>query len=277
METGAITSHIDVAQVVLYAFWVFFALLLVYLQRESRREGYPLVSEVDGQPMDHGSIWVPEPKTFLLANGTTVTVPRPEKDAQPPKLVPLPGATGSPHMPSADPMTSGVGAGAWTPRSNLPDVTYEGHARIVPLRSAAGYSLDDRDADPRGMIVYGADFQEAGEVVDVWVDRSDMLARYFEVELPAVRSPIPLRPVDGEEDTQPSPSSPLRVLLPVNFTTINPIGRRITVRAILASQFAGVPGLNHADVVTMNEEERICAYYGGGYLYATPQRQESWL
>ena len=38
METGAITSHIDVAQVVLYAFWAFFAGLVYYLQRESRRE-----------------------------------------------------------------------------------------------------------------------------------------------------------------------------------------------------------------------------------------------
>jgi photosynthetic reaction center H subunit len=64
METGAITSHIDVAQVVLYAFWVFFALLLIYLQRESRREGYPLVSEVDGKPENHGVIWVPSPKSF---------------------------------------------------------------------------------------------------------------------------------------------------------------------------------------------------------------------
>lgn len=276
METGAITSHIDVAQVVLYAFWVFFALLLVYLQRESRREGYPLVSEFDGKPLDHGAIWIPEPKTFLLASGQTVTVPRPEKDAQPPKLVSLPGSAGTPHMPSGDPMTSGVGSGAWTPRAGLPDVTYEGHARIVPLRSAPAFSVDDRDPDPRGMIVYGADFEPAGEVIDIWVDRSDMLARYFEVELPVVAAPVPLRPVAGE-DERPAAPTPLRVLLPVNFTTINPIGRRIRVRAILASQFAGVPTTAYADLVTMNEEERICAYFGAGYLYATPQRQESWL
>ena len=29
METGAITSYIDVAQVVLYAFWIFFAGLIL--------------------------------------------------------------------------------------------------------------------------------------------------------------------------------------------------------------------------------------------------------
>jgi photosynthetic reaction center H subunit len=38
-----------------------------------------------------------------------------------------------------------------------------------------------------------------------------------------------------------------------------------------------VPRTQIADLITMNEEERICAYYGGGYLYATPQRQESWF
>ena len=44
METGAITSYIDVAQVALYAFWAFFALLILYLRREDKREGYPLES-----------------------------------------------------------------------------------------------------------------------------------------------------------------------------------------------------------------------------------------
>lgn len=264
METGAITGHIDVAQAVLYAFWVFFVLLLIYLQRETRREGYPLISEFDGEPMDHGTIWVPAPKTFLLADGTTVTVPRPEKDAQPPRLVSPPGSTGAASRPAGDPMTAGVGPGAWTPRAGVPDVTYEGHPRIVPLRAAPGFFVEERDPDPRGMTVYGADFQAAGVVIDIWVDRSDMLARYFEIELsvPASGAGLP---------------AGARVLLPVNFTTINPIGQRITVRAILAGQFSGVPATANADVVTLNEEERICAYYGGGYLYATPQRQETLL
>lgn len=38
---GAITSYIDVAQVTLYVFWIFFAGLLFYLLRENKREGYP--------------------------------------------------------------------------------------------------------------------------------------------------------------------------------------------------------------------------------------------
>ena len=41
---GAI-GNLDVAQIVLYAFWLFFFGLLFYLRREDRREGYPLESE----------------------------------------------------------------------------------------------------------------------------------------------------------------------------------------------------------------------------------------
>ena len=51
MPTGAITQYIDVAQVTLYAFWIFFALLIFYLRREDKREGYPLESDRSG--LDH--------------------------------------------------------------------------------------------------------------------------------------------------------------------------------------------------------------------------------
>ena len=37
MGTGAITGYIDVAQVALYAFFTFFAILIFYLRREDRR------------------------------------------------------------------------------------------------------------------------------------------------------------------------------------------------------------------------------------------------
>ena len=50
METGAITGYIDVAQLVLYAFWIFFVGLIFYLRREDKREGYPLVSDRTVRP-----------------------------------------------------------------------------------------------------------------------------------------------------------------------------------------------------------------------------------
>lgn len=257
METGAVTQYIDVAQLVLYAFWVFFAGLLIYLQRESRREGYPLVSELDGTPMDHG-VWMPGPKTFLLADGSTVTVPMPEKDKQVYAMEPSMPGLGSGYVPTGDPMLAGVGPGAYTPRFQRPDLNYDGHVRIAPLRVATEFHLDEEDPEPRGMTVVGADGEVAGQVVDVWADRSDMLLRYFEVELSGV-------------------AAPGNVLLPVNFTLIDRSNNAIFVNAILGSQFAGAPRLADADVVTADEEDRICAYYGGGYLYATPMRQESLL
>ena len=183
----------------------------------------------------------------------------------------MPG-TGNAFVPVGDPMLAGVGPGAYTPRANRPDVNYEGHARIVPLRVATTYVLDEEDADPRGMTVYGADGEAAGEIVDVWTDTADCLLRYFEVELaggPRRRA--------GDDDNGASMLGD-RVLLPVNFASqISRMNNAVTVTAVLGSQFAQAPRLVNADRVTLDEEERICAYFGGGYLYATPNRQESLL
>jgi photosynthetic reaction center H subunit len=38
-----------------------------------------------------------------------------------------------------------------------------------------------------------------------------------------------------------------------------------------------VPGLANPDQVTLQEEDKIVAFYGGGTLYATPDRSEPWL
>ena len=56
MHSG-ITGYIDVAQIALYAFWVFFACLIYYLRREDKREGYPLESDRSGQVRVQG--WPP--------------------------------------------------------------------------------------------------------------------------------------------------------------------------------------------------------------------------
>ena len=49
------------------------------------------------------------------------------------------------------------------------------------------------------------------------------------------------------------------------------------VKAALASQFAAAPALRKPDVVTLLEEDKICGYFGGGYLYAEPSRLEPLL
>ena len=51
----------------------------------------------------------------------------------------------------------------------------------------------------------------------------------------------------------------------------------IHIDALLASQFANVPALGNPDQITLDEEERVAAYFGGGLLYATPDRTEPYL
>ncbi len=51
------SQNFDFAQLVLYAFWLFFFALVVYLRREDKREGYPLESDhgpVNGWPTAPG-------------------------------------------------------------------------------------------------------------------------------------------------------------------------------------------------------------------------------
>lgn len=56
--------RIDVAQVAIYAFWIFFAGLVYYLRREDHREGYPLTE--DGvRPSTPGFPRYPGPKRFI--------------------------------------------------------------------------------------------------------------------------------------------------------------------------------------------------------------------
>ena len=254
MQIGAITGYLDIPQIVLYAFWLFFAGIIYYLVREGHREGYPMESEerpgsapITGWP-------IPPPKTYLLANGKSVTVPelnRPE----PPQNTRCDGASfGNPYIPTGDLMSSGVGAGAYTMRADVPDMDLHGYPIIRPLRVLDGFDVSKNDTDPRGLPVLGTDNKVAGKVVDMWVDTCEMMFRFIEVELN-----------DGAR----------RILLPVPFARI----KRDSVKAhsIYAAQFAQVPGLKNADQVTLLEEEKISAYYGGGTLYADPTRAEPLL
>ena len=264
MLTGAVTSEIDVAQIVLYAFWIFFAGLILYLRREDKREGYPLAVDPSDRPRrgrPEGFPALPTPKVFKLANGETRTAPYDDKEADREiRAVPTAPWPGAPLEPTGNPMLDGVGPASYALRSETPERTHHGDAKIVPMRVASDFMVESRDPDPRGMAVIAADRQVAGTVVDIWVDRGEHLIRYLEVEL-----------AGGEGGR--------RVLLPISFAGVSSWSWRnkVTVRALMASQFADVPALQNPDEVTMREEDRICAYYASGYLYANPQRQEPLL
>jgi hypothetical protein len=101
------------------------------------------------------------------------------------------------------------------------------------------------------MKLVDANGEEVGTVRDLWLDVPEMVFRYVEVEL-----------ADGSR----------RALVPMTFCRVTKSA--VKVHALLASQYTDVPATRAADRITLLEEERICAYFGAGLLYAEPSRLE---
>jgi photosynthetic reaction center H subunit len=257
MGTGAITQYIDVAQLVLYAFWIFFFGLIYWLQRESKREGYPMHTDRPGRSTVDGLLDLPAPKSFLLPDGSTVYAPH-DRDAVPAELSAERTGTypGAPLDPVGNPMLAGVGPGSYARRLDQAERMTNGDTVLVPLRRAPELSLSLKDIDPRGLPAVGADGEVGGKVIDVWVDRAEFLVRYLEIDIP-----------NGAKGPH--------ALVPMTFAKIG--ADAVTVRSIMGRHFADVPRLKHPDQVTSLEEDKICAYYGAGTLYADPRRTEAAL
>jgi photosynthetic reaction center H subunit len=253
MATGAITEYIDVAQLVLYAFWVFFFGLVYYLTLEGKREGFPLEYDIRGETRRAiGIIGMPAPKTYHTEYWGDVTQPKNEP-LEPVAARPSSYLNGAPLVPTGNPMLEGVGPGAFANRADIPDMTSEGQKRTLPGRLLGQFSVAKQDKTPVGMQVIGDDGVVAGTVKELWIDQAEVVIRYLEIET--------LPEFGGR-----------RVLLPINFSRIGKDS--IKVESILGNQFALVPGLKSQDQITLLEEEKIMAYFGGGTLYATPERQE---
>ena len=273
MFTGAITQYIDVAQLVLYGFWAFFFVLVLYLHRESKREGYPLVSDRSDKIKHQGFPAMPSPKLYKLPYGRDISMPGDRKEGDVgTNATPLGNFLGAPLVPNGDPLVDGVGPAAWAERRDVPDIdNAEGGNRIRPLATLGDhFSIADFSTDPRGLDVRALDGVVVGQVTELWIDHMEAIARYYEVQL------------DGGKS----------VLLPMMFATYHRkktspttgsladrlVDRRekeIRVASITSAQFANVPTLADPTQVTMQEEDKVQAYYGGGHLYATPQRTES--
>ena len=153
---------------------------------------------------------------------------------------------------ASNPLLSNMGPAAYADRQDEPDLTVHGTPKIVPLRVATDFFIDPRDPDYRGIEVRGVDGARGGVVVDLWVDRAEPQLRYLEVETTGGR----------------------RVLLPATNVRVHRTGSHLGVKSITGAQFAEVPGTRHPDVVTLLEEDKIQAYYAGGYLFADPSRRE---
>ena len=252
MGTGAITQYVDVAQLVLYLFWLFFAGIVYYLVRENHREGYPM--EVEGQRGMVVTGWpVPAPKTYKRAHGPDVH--KPDFLPEPPNAhaQPAHGYIGAPIVPTGDPMKAGVGPGSFAQRADHPELGHDGKPFMQPLRLLPKHGVSHRDTDPRGLPVVGADGEVGGTVTDIWLDVGEQIFRYLEIEAGTA-------------------AAPHRVLLPIPFARI---GRhQVSVSAVKGHHFKGAPTLRNYDQVTLLEEEMSAAYFGGGTLYADPDRAE---
>ncbi|MEM6679000.1 MAG: photosynthetic reaction center subunit H [Pseudomonadota bacterium] len=246
-----IVGTIDLAQIALYAFWIFFAGLVIYLTREGMREGYPTVSERDGKPIGKAFIFPgPSPKTFTRHDGSTVTVPQPPEEYEL-KAVPSNGFTGAPLTPTGDPLVDGVGPAAYVNRPEWSDKTAHGDPRIRPMRFDDAFEVASQDADPRGFTVICCDGESPGKVVDIWVDRAEQIIRYFEVETSAGMK-----------------------LVPFNLSAVFAGRKVLQVRSVTSEQFLKAPSIAMSDEITLREEDKVMAYFTGGTLYATTARTE---
>jgi photosynthetic reaction center H subunit len=252
---NAFFGNFDLASLSIWLFWIFFALLIYYLQTENMREGYPLENEDGTIAPNQGPFPVPNPKTFKLMHGRgEVTVPSPENEAAHRRAdVALertgPG-NGFPMDPTGDPMLDGVGPGSWVPRRDVPELDGHGHPKIVPMGQTETFRVS-AGRDPRGLPVHAGDGEVVGTVSDMWVDAPEQLVRYLEIELDADHG-------GGKR------------LVPMQFCRL--WGGKVKVNSIYGKHFANVPVIKSPTQVTLLEEEKISTYYGGGILYASQDR-----
>lgn len=256
MQAGAVTGYFDVAQIALYAFWVFFAGVVFYCHRESKRDGgFPMVPDRGDRRRGRDNIQgfppIPPPLDRLITHGAPKE-PAPER---PIAALPTGNWPGAPLQPTGNPMLDGVGPASYAMRVDHPELCFDDHGpKIVPLRVATDFFLATEDPDPRGMQLVGADNRVAGRIVDVWIDRSEVIARYLEAEITV-----------GDVTR--------RALMPTALITVRTGPRpEVRVRSITAAQFADVPALRDPDNITLLEEDKIMGYFGGGKLYAKPSR-----
>ena len=262
MNATYIVGTLDVAELAFWLFFFFFIGLVFYLNRESRREGYPLEDDVTGA-VESMPLLAAEKKVFKLPHGRGTYVP----EDQPRDAVAIPAKAafaggGAPYLPTGNPMKDGLGPAAWANRQDYADLTFDGRPRIVPIGDAHEIEIAPGDPDIVGWPVYDCNVELAGKVSDVWVDQAEHIIRYLEIETNAgdkVLAPMPVAVVQTK--------GLLAGLLP-------PKPQLVQIDAITKDQFADVPRLATAGQITRLEEDKIMAYYGGGYLYATPARSE---
>ena len=255
MSNVHLVGGLDIAELTFFAFFLFFLGLVWYLRGEDRREGYPVEDDLTGAAhggVETDALFFKPAKTFKLPHGLgEVTTPTAnQRDELPTNVLPR-AWPGEPLDVTGDKLTSGVGPASIAQRADRPDLDMHGQPRIVPTRVISHpVTVHQNDVNPVGLTVYGLDGAAAGTVKDLWMDRAESCLRYLEVALSAGGT----------------------ILMPITMSRVTRAG--VMTDAITAAQIAGVPRTKSADQVTLLEEEKITAYFGAGYLWATPDRAE---
>ncbi len=245
---GQISNQLDIPTLAFWVFALFFLGLVAWLQRESKREGYPLRASPFTTELIEG--FPPQPvetRTYILNEGGTTEAPHHYEQA-PTHSRPMHQFDGTPFYPLGNPLLAGIGPGSWVMKKDVPALTERGDLLLQPLRDLHEWSIEKADADPRGMAVFDWRWNEVGVVADVWIDRGIKIIRMLEVRL--------------HDSLYVG-----RVLVPVHHTQIREKSRRVRVTSLWAHQFADVPMPARPDVITGQEEERLNAYYSAGLFY----------
>ncbi len=239
-------GNFDLALISLYMFWIFFAGLIYYIQRENMREGYPLENE-DGSHAN-SLLPVPDPKTFVLPHGRgEFKAPNDERESRDLALARTSEGGGFPFAPTGDALADGVGPASWAARRDEPELDGHGHAKIQPMAKVGDFAVS-AGRDPRGLQVMCHDRKSPGKISDMWVDVPEQLVRYLEVTLD-----------DGTKRLVPMPMVRIKA-------------DRVVVNALDSASFAGIPTTASPEVVTKLEEDKISGYVAGGYLYTADKR-----
>lgn len=254
--TETFFGEFDLASLTLWLFYIFFAALIIYIQRENMREGYPMTDDDNETAPNQGPFPVPGDKTFTLPHGRgELTLPsgqRGDREDIGDLMARTNVSNGYPLEPTGDPMADGIGPAAWANRADVPELDGHGHPKLVPMSGAEAFSVAT-GIDPRGLPVMTGDKEIVGRICDMWIDEPEQMVRYLEIELD---------PKYGS-GTRLVPLTLARILL-----------NRVQIHSVYAEHMNGVPKHASSRQVTKLEEDKISAYYGGGKLYAG-NRQEN--
>lgn len=254
-------GNTDWAELALWAFFLFFIGLIVYLRREDHREGFPMEDDATGR-VSTPTVFRPIDKSYILPHGLG-TIQKPGKRGfEPPRpnTRRMSPHSGAPIEPTGNPLLDGVGPASWCNRLDVPDERWEGGPKIVPLDQSHGFRIAKGDRNPIGMPVFGCDDVMGGVCTNVWVDQSERLIRYLEVRTLG----------DGGVAGR-------TVVIPMTMSQVQQWRGKIKVDAVRADQFGDAPVPASPNQITRLEEERVVGYFGGGYLYAKRSRIEPFL